>query len=886
MNDPRPISRAPLSPETLNYRDLLSAGIARAQALSSDLWTDYNEHDPGVTVLQALCFALTDLGYRTAHPIEDILASSARTQRVSFDEQPLFTGDKILSCAPYTANDYRKLIYDRVRGVKNVWLEPVDDDPTGVTGVFDVLVQTFPMPASEEDPTDPLGRTGAAIVEKVRGLLHRQRNLGQDFRCVEVLKPRELTLGAEIEIEAETDAEDLVAEVLYSVDRGLNPPPHVHDIDIALQRGVAPDRLFQGQSLKLGAIDEDSLAPLRSDAPFEQVMQIMLSVEGVLQARILELSLEPNGANGQDAVITVPAVPRNKDAVKDIRVLRGGKEVQVDAERVLSSWGHKEQKRRWDVIYGKKRMADVAYRHVPLGNSRRQLSRYRSIQHFFPAVYGIGRYGLGQGATAIVSGLDDRELGLKHRQAEALQFKAYLLFFEQLLANYLAQLNDTARLFSFKRLDRTYAYQELAHPEDGRDADDDDPPHIAPILGKCISKAERNGTSDDGTDHAWFAPYKEGIKSDAEAHDQVLDRRERALNHLLARFNERFDDERLQQLSSLPPHRRDEFLKGRIERKRQFLADYVHLSRDRGLGVDLTEAKEREAKETALQKRVRLLSGLQEPFPLVEHILLRDLETPLGIGKLTIDADFRISAPPPFRAVQIGDDQLRLEGVIDREDPVESWVDFRRQLIELGANEDSYEIYPSGAYRVAMRICGRDGFPAIEILQQFAARDEAERARQHLTTLFHNIDAGELTRHEFARPVFLPEDFFAQRVTAVFPAGPAGAIGHGPAFQDFVELTLRRNLPAHIALDCSWLENGEMKSFTRDYEEWRNAKRRLHSGSPTDAEGEQAALWSGALRDWIDRLYCSRLLRHRRRLRRGDKAVKGDDPGAPEANPS
>ena len=54
----------PAFPQYLNFQVLRDIGIKRLQALSSDLWTDYNLHDPGVTILEVLCYAITDLGYR------------------------------------------------------------------------------------------------------------------------------------------------------------------------------------------------------------------------------------------------------------------------------------------------------------------------------------------------------------------------------------------------------------------------------------------------------------------------------------------------------------------------------------------------------------------------------------------------------------------------------------------------------------------------------------------------------------------------------------------------------------------------------------------------------------------------------------------------------
>ncbi len=871
MKDPTPISRAPPSPVTLNYADLLRDGIKRSQELSGDLWTDYNEHDPGVTILQALCFALTDLGYRTAHPTEDILASSGDAQDVSTESQALFTGNKILGCAPFTANDYRKLIYDAVDGVKNAWLEPVPTDTEGKRGLYRVLVQTFPPAPDSQDSPSAREQRNSKIVADVWKLLKPKRNVGENFASVTLVRERELELDAEIEIDPESNPEDLVADVLFGVEMSLNPPPEIQDVDTALQRGVPPDRLFEGPGLSLGAISDDSLKDLRNDAPFEQVMETILSVDGVLAVNTLRIT--PTDEDTEQAKSAQTVVPVFSRTIAKICVLRGGVKVDVNRERVLSSLAHREQRRRWDVNYAQKRMEDVAYGRVPLGDSRRHLSRYRSIQHLFPAVYGIGRYGVGEGASTIASGGDNRLHGRQQRQVEARQLKAYLLLFEQLLADYLAQLEYTARLFSCEELTRTYVCQVLV--QSGAPTADD-PPEIALVLGGESDKGRVRAARSGDTSNDWFYRYEKGLEAITAAHDPVLDRRERALDHLLARFNERFDDARMQQLSAFTPDRRDEFLERRIKLKRRFLSDYVRLSADRSLGLDLSETDLQKwgrllsglQRETALQKRVRLLTGLTAPL-LVEHILLGDAKEPEGIGRLTVGTDFRI---PERRAIWIGDTTFRVQAVVDRKDSV---ADFVRRLAVQGADKSNYCIYPPGAYRVSLRLHGGDGVPGIEFVQPFAAAGEAELTIQELVALFRGVQDGSRSPYELIRPAWLPHDFFAQRVSAFFPAdaakpdvAAAGSASHGQDFRKFVELTLGQNLPAHLALDCFWLERDEIASFSKDYADWMEAKRLLHTTPPPAPVRElDAGICSGKLRTWIHKLHCRRVLRERATLR-------------------
>jgi hypothetical protein len=69
------ISRTDPGDPELEFESLKKVGIDEIQRLSGNRWTDFNIHDPGVTILEQLCFAITELGYKTAFDIKDLLAS-------------------------------------------------------------------------------------------------------------------------------------------------------------------------------------------------------------------------------------------------------------------------------------------------------------------------------------------------------------------------------------------------------------------------------------------------------------------------------------------------------------------------------------------------------------------------------------------------------------------------------------------------------------------------------------------------------------------------------------------------------------------------------------------------------------------------------------------
>ncbi len=105
-----------------SYASLRAEAIGQLERLASGRWTDFNDRDPGITILEQLCYALTDLGYRIDYDIPDLLASSGDPAR------DLYTPGQVLSSEPVTLTDLRKLALD-VPGVKNAWIEPVEPDP-------------------------------------------------------------------------------------------------------------------------------------------------------------------------------------------------------------------------------------------------------------------------------------------------------------------------------------------------------------------------------------------------------------------------------------------------------------------------------------------------------------------------------------------------------------------------------------------------------------------------------------------------------------------------------------------------------------------------------------------------------------------------------------
>lgn len=369
-----PILRIPDAPpaeDTLNFQALMLAGTRLTQALSGDLWTDYNEHDPGVTILEALCYALTDLGYRTSHPFADILASSMAATGVKLSQQPLFTGNDLLSCAALTEKDYRKLVYDAVPGVRNAWLSPVADGAGRVGGLYDVHVQMFASVVSDRTPPQAISADEEAALSEVRSLLTQNRNLGEDFRDVRIIPAKPFAINAVMALSPGANAEATVARILFDVEMALNPTPSLEDIGKLMDAGVPPEAIFVGPKLDHGRIADDSLQPLRSEIPSELVLGVMNAVEGV--ENITNFGITLKDPSQRHAKFVAPTLSRSAEDLAHMSVLRNGVEVRLQSDLVLLHLRHLEDRLRWQVGVSMRRTTHMAYARVQTGNPKRQL---------------------------------------------------------------------------------------------------------------------------------------------------------------------------------------------------------------------------------------------------------------------------------------------------------------------------------------------------------------------------------------------------------------------------------------------------------------------------------------------------------------------------------
>lgn len=465
-------------PPYLDFQLLRQEGLRHIGALSGKIWTDHNTHDPGITILEVLCYALLDLGYRTALPIEDLLAKPTSNAA----EDNFLSPAQALTCNPTSILDYRKMLLD-VPGVRNAWLEPFELDYAQLASdkithyLKNLAAQGLPQPlwwkrmegtiytldcnvanargkettfdyAAHAVPLNGLYRVclelepatnlnEEAIVQQVQAVLSSHRNLCEDFVNILIFQPQEVGICADIELATGADAARVYEAVLRAVQQFIMPQINYYTLQGLLDKGKSIEDIFAGRPLSEkshGFVDTEELEklPRRTTLYTSDLYRVILAVEGVKAVHSLHFTSKDSSQENRQKwqfklkEAHVPVFDLEKTCIE----LSGSVgALQVDRAKIHQV-----------IFRSRKSLLNAAQLDLPIpqGTYHADLGDYRSIQNDFPNVYGIGENNLPDSTTL-------------QRTTQALQLKGYLLLYDQLLANYLGQLTQLRPLFSLQQ---------------------------------------------------------------------------------------------------------------------------------------------------------------------------------------------------------------------------------------------------------------------------------------------------------------------------------------------------------------------------------------------------------------------------------------------------
>ena len=642
-------------PDPMDYEKLLEYGLSYIRSIGSCYWTDFNVHDPGVTTLEALTLALTDLSYRSSAAMADLMTRpGGKTPSL---EGALFPADEILPNAPTTVDDYRKLILENIPGVRNIWFQTAEQSiqipnipnkTTGesatLSGYYDILVELEGLDTirNDSDILAILGKdiNGAVMADHVdednvealyrygiRTLLLKHRNVCENFKDIKFLKPAQVGLCAEIEIDSDVDIRSLLQDIYDRMYDYVCPSLQFHSVEELLSSGREADEIFSLQTPRLGFIDADELRAFtrKTDLYSSDAIGILMGIPGIKAIRHIHfihdekqsgILSEYNGRHvqidpsGEFSFTLTPLFHRNKQASREtflnnIIFQRSGLTFFPPAGKEdpegLSVHPKEDEKKPLPAGF-------LTSLPLPKG-SYRNSDRYFSFQNLFPASYRMGVDTIPETAPAL-------------RKAERMQFKAYLTFFDQTLADYLAQLDHLQDLLALKEEDNhTYFHHGLL------DSDIVD-----------VSKVLNN-----------YPDYP--IPPDDPQTD--LTRKNSILNHLLSRFADSFAE--YTALEFVRKGYQDEFsLHECVEDKKRFLRDYPRISALRSSGVDWTTGSAPQV--SGAERRIMRKLGVNEPDE------RKQLAKQDGMGLYLIEHNLLVplSVNEAFLQLESGDDRSRL----------------------------------------------------------------------------------------------------------------------------------------------------------------------------------------------------------------------------------
>ena len=505
-----------VSDVSMNFEKLRQEALENVQKYSGAEWTDYNLHDPGITILEALCFALTDLSYRTGFSITDILSDAKGN--VDYDDQSFHLPPQIFNNHPVLINDYKKIVIDQIDEVQNIWINSPEElfGARSIRGLYSVSLQLTVsawQALSEIESEDEIKIKKDSIILKVSNILLTNRMVGIDFYDFKIVEPKKLEIIAKISIDNSESSEEILAQIFWAINNFLNPSVDYFLPNELFNSNVKVQDIFDGPALKKGVINDETLSDLPKQIDPADLIRLAGKVKGVLN--VLSLSI----SDGVKTTFDEPLFLKEGEFgsinplldYASIDLYKDGVDVIIRKQSFSSFYNkivnESENKfRGYSSVFSEK-----------LSGQFRNISNYHSVQHHFPIIYGIGREGISSNES-------------NERKAAVKQLQAYLLVFEQVMGNYLSQLASVNKLFSYK-IDSKHSHTYFSQPIL-------DVPGINDLMSFIsMLTIDKKGMFQKKQYENAIAQYQQTLTRLVESDYDYVDRKNAFLDHMLSRFN-------------------------------------------------------------------------------------------------------------------------------------------------------------------------------------------------------------------------------------------------------------------------------------------------------------------------------------------------------------
>jgi hypothetical protein len=619
-----------------------------------------------------------------------------------------------------------------------------------------------------------------AAVTAAKAALQSHRNLSEDYCIVSGVGVEDVAVCADVELKPDADVEQAQAQIWFKIEQYFSPPIRFRTLQELRDVGGAVEDIINGPGLNSGFIDTDDLkaAIFKTVLRTSDIINRLMKIDGVIavnQLRLTKFNSEGNPVSGAADPTWVngqPVFDPNKVSAAWLLFIssRHQPRLYMNQSRFLFYKNGLPFLPRMDEATDTlNELLGAAQRpktpntdndlEIPKGEFRSP-DDYYPVQNSLPLVYGVGPAGLPSYAS-------------QARRAQAKDLKAYLMAFEQLLGNALTQLAHTADLFSLDAaIDRTYFVKSFDNS----------------VIDGLTDIVEPNMTT--------------AVEGLIETVPQFYDRRNRFLDHLLARFGEDFGEYALLLTDAAgndvaPPRL--------IENKIAFLRRYPAVSRDRAKAFDYTTAPCSPDNYPGLKKRISLLLGypdltfvwtLGPPNAGKYSVSFQLID---GNGKSWLVGDQTVAAASEAAAKQAA----------------------YRVLIEQMIQPGAYAIV-AAAGQITLKLEDAAHSEIAQCPQRFASPDEAEAMRDTMAAWSAN-ERLIIVEHLLLRPKFVgdalypaccdgscntcgSEDPYSFRLTFVMP-GWTVEYTDNLDLRGFAERTIMQETPSHLLGKTCWVAN-------------------------------------------------------------------------------
>ncbi|MGM9512978.1 hypothetical protein ACS5PK_01865 [Roseateles sp. DB2] len=202
------------SPDPLGFDALRALGVDWAQQASGELWTDYNLHDPGVSLLEALCYAITEDVFAARQSVPTLLGLRPQDDDAAWERFGLSRRDRQEPCRPLSERDWQLWLRQQLPQARQLQIRAQQDQAGRFQGLWTLRLQERGEADQEQ----------SGLLQQALKAFWGRRNLAEDLaHPPQALQARWVSLrGLRIAITGERELPELLGEVLQRCDDGIS----------------------------------------------------------------------------------------------------------------------------------------------------------------------------------------------------------------------------------------------------------------------------------------------------------------------------------------------------------------------------------------------------------------------------------------------------------------------------------------------------------------------------------------------------------------------------------------------------------------------------------------------------------------------------------------